>query len=605
MLKSVSSCLPPYRLLLLAVALPCAAHAFTFAALEPAGSVASAEPAFLPAEQAFRLQRMDWGSELHLHFDIAPGYYLYHERMQLSTSDGRVLTPRFSAPGHIKQDRNFGAVRVHDGALDLRLSRPATATSLTLRYQGCASAGLCYPPQSRSWSLEANKEAIPARQQPAASPATAAAAEDSIARLLAGASRPLVLLGFLVLGLGLALTPCVFPMIPIVAAIIAGAGPGLSLRRGFMLALSYVLGMAVAYAIAGAAMGYFGAEANVAAVLQQPWALTLFAGVFVVLALSMLGAFELRLPSALLGRLDAAGGRLHGGQHVSVFLMGALSVLVMSPCVSAPLAGVLVYISGTGDALFGAAALFFLGLGMGAPLLLIGAGGGSLLPRAGAWMVAVRRLFGIGLLGLAIGLLGRVLPAAATLLLWGLLLLGTAQGVGMASSMAPWRRMLSWPLAVWGILALVGSALGNGNVLAPLAGLPRATAPQQVEASTAWETLTDPAELGRRVAGAGRPVLLEVYADWCTACKDMERTLFTRDDVKALFQPYRRLRLDISAGTPAQQVWLQQHQLFGPPALLVLDGRSGQERLRLVGEVPLALVCARLAPAPGSNPCRL
>lgn len=592
--------------LLLCLATPAAA--FSFANLP-----SQADSEFLPQEQAFRLQATRQQGQLLLQFDIAPGYYLYHDRVSLRSEDGRRPLWIMRQAGHMKQDANFGRVRVHEHLLQIEAGKGDHGV-LVVGWQGCARGGLCYPPQTRrldadtaQWLPAALPAAAPVPAQASAAAAAAPAVreeprkpapavQDPIVRLLTGSGMVWLVGGFFLLGLGLSLTPCVFPMVPILAAIIAGAGPSLTPRRGVLLALAYVLGMATAYAAAGALTGYFGARANISLLLQHPAALIGFAGLFVLLSLSMFGLFELRLPPALTSRIYAASQRLRGGRQLSVFIMGAVSALVVSPCVSAPLAGVLLYISSTGDAALGALALFCLALGMGAPLLLLGAGGGSLLPRAGAWMVLVRQLFALLLLGMAVFLLGRLWPEPLTLGLWGLLLLAAALLLGVEMSQPRWRRLLSWPLALWGVFALIGAASGHGTLLAPLAApAPAALSRAAAVPDAAWTTVTDPQQLQRQLAGSSAPVLVDVYADWCTACKDMEREVYSRADVRALMQGYTRLRLDMTANSPSQQAWLQQQRLFGPPALLLLDEEGRAERQRLIGEVPLAAVCRELA----------
>lgn len=589
---------------------------------------AQADNSFLPVEQAFRPQLSRQGNALHVRFTVAPGYYLYHDRLWLKQGQTPVSGWVVQQPGHIKNDPNFGRVRVYGEQLDITIADGALRDGLVLSWQGCAAAGLCYPPQlarldvaslqllplagPRALTPVTPAQAEPPRTAeapvaPAAVPAASATPDrgSAVQQLLQGASLPWLMLGFLVLGLGLAFTPCVFPMVPILAAIIAGSGP-VSGRRGLLLAAAYVLGMATAYAGGGAVTGYFGARANLSLLLQQPWAVISFAVLFVLLALAMSGLFELRLPAGLASRLDSMNRRLPGGRHASVFVMGALSALVVSPCVSAPLAGVLLYISSTGDAVLGAVALFCLALGMGVPLLLVGAGGGSLLPRAGAWMVRVRQLFALVLLGMAIWLLARIAPAPLVLALWGLLLFGGALLLGLTDAAASrWSRLLSWPLALWAALALIGSAQGHGDVLAPLASPApsiQPASPSALASAVAWTTVTQPQQLQELQARSALPVAIDVYADWCTACKDMEHKVYARPDVQQRLQGWTRLRLDITGNTPAQQAWLQQQRLFGPPALLLLDAH-GREQQRLLGEVPARTVCHQLAPAEAAGQC--
>ncbi|MFN3586712.1 MAG: protein-disulfide reductase DsbD, partial [Moraxellaceae bacterium] len=464
----------------------------------PDFSAVVADDEFLPVEQAFRPETLTLAdNHLRLRWTIAPGYALYRERIQVTAAnapEGVVLAaPTFLTASVIKNDPNFGQVAVfHDEAVaDLRVSAvPAAADgqllTLTVRYQGCADDGLCYPPQQLTLRMPlatlAAASAAEAPPAPPGAPATdstsAPATDDAggIAGFLHTASLPLVVLTFLVLGIGLTFTPCVFPMMPILSGLIAGEDrTTLTTARAFRLSLAYVLGMALTYAAAGVLVGYFGARANLQLWLQTPPVLVGFALVFVLLALSMFGVYELQLPAFLRDRLDALSRRQQGGRLAGVAVMGALSALVVSPCVSAPLAGALIYISSTGDALLGGLALLALGLGMGLPLLLLGTSSGRLLPRAGNWMLVVKAVFGVGLLAVAVWLLARVVPGPVALLLWALLAAGVAVQLGALEPAAPgWPRAwkaLGVLLLLQAVLLLVGAAAGQSDPLAPLAGL--------------------------------------------------------------------------------------------------------------------------------------
>ena len=442
---------------------------------------------------------------------------------------------------------------------------------------------------------------------PAPSPEPPRSEQDQIAATLASGSLWATLGLFFGFGLLLALTPCVFPMIPILSGIIAGHGPGISTRKAFWMSLTYVLAMALTYAIAGLLAGLGGA--NLQAAFQDPLILAFFALVFVALALSMFGFYDLQLPSALQSRIASYSQRQQGGHLIGVAIMGALSALIVGPCVAPPLAGALIFISQTGDALLGFAALFALGLGMGAPLLAIGTSAGKLLPRAGVWMEAVKAVFGVTLLGVAILLLERILPPAVSLLLWGSLLICSAIYLGAITHLPPdasgWRKLwqgLGLVLLVYGALMLVGAAAGGKDTLQPLRGINLGLgaggpggAPQGVQ----FKAIKGTAGLERELAAArtsGRPVLLDFYADWCVSCKEMERYTFSDPTVAAEMARFVPLKADVTANDAEDQALMQgRFGIPGPPAMLFFDGQ-GQERRdrRIVGFMPAAEFAAHL-----------
>lgn len=588
---------------------------------------------FLPVEQAFRLERAVAGdNRVSLRWVVAPGYALYKARMSavpIRPADGVALAPlQFLSPGVFKNDPSFGRMEVfHDEARALLTVQkvPAAAAGQTLsvqvNYQGCADAGLCYPPQTVTVpvtlvaTLDGVSEGVAKAALVAAPvavvPSRAAAAPsgldeaDGIAGFLGHASLPLVLLTFFVLGLGLTFTPCVFPMMPILTGLIAGEDRALlTPLRAFRLSLGYVLGMASTYAIVGTLVGYFGARANVALWLQTPVVLVGFAGVFVLLSLSMFGFYELQLPSFFRDRMDELARRQKGGRLVGVFLMGILSALVVSPCVSAPLAGTLVYISSTGDAVLGGLALLALGLGMGAPLVLIGTTGGRLLPRAGNWMVAVKGVFGVGMLAVAIWLVSRVLPGPAVLLLWALLvgvsavymgaLEPTAQGMGRL-----WKGVGALML-LYAVVLMLGALTGQGDPRRPLAAFTQAVAAttEQPAAEVEFVRVSNEVTLREQLSAAtraGQTTVVDVYADWCVACKDMARTTFRDAGVIRALAPMRRLQLDLSENTPAQRALLERLKLYGPPAMLFYDANGDEKQaLRVQSEIGADALLKRL-----------
>lgn len=509
---------------------------------------------FLPVLQAFAPQVSATADGFDVHFTIAPGYYLYESRLHLSGASAADASFTTRQKAETKLDKNFGEVQVFHNGLDVQVHARGQA-GLALSYQGCSEHGLCYPPQ------QLQLQAVAIAQQPAVPAAGNGLGEKSLFW---------VLLSFLGLGVGLSLTPCVFPMIPILAGIIAGQSNNrLSASKGFALALSYVAGMACSYALIGMLVAAFGARVNLTAFTQTPLVISAAALLFVVLALPMFGLFELQLPSALRNRLNNLQSRQQGGRLLSTFLMGFFAALVVSPCVSAPLAGALIYLSSTGDIVTGGSALFALGLGMGAPLLLIGLSGGRLLPKAGSWMLVIKSAFGVGLLGVAIGLLSRILPEPATLALAGMLALGCSVYLGLLETPRNGRerfaRVLALITSLSGVLWLSGAAMGNGSLLAPLrSGTLAVTA---VAAETELTVIRSAEQLESLIAAAEQPLVVDVSADWCTSCREMAELLQSPAMQPAL-APYKLVKFDISSSSRDQLDLLARWQIFGPPALL-------------------------------------
>jgi len=590
------------------------------------------EPEILSPEEAFRLEAALAGEDrIALAWKIAPGTYLYQDKIGVALDDGGrgVGLGRYELPAaRIKKDalRPDGSVGdlpvYYDGlALSLPLERsngsPAEVT-LSVSYQGCADLGICYPPQKQNLSfvvpaaLGAAPDTDPLRQaesriRPAAPGAPSPVAEaggaeppvseqDRIASILAAGNIWTTVSLFFVLGLALALTPCVFPMIPILSGIIAGQGTGITTRKAFVLSLVYVLAMSVTYTVAGVLAGLFGE--NLQAAFQNPWILSTFALVFVLLALSMFGFYDLQLPSAWQSKLTDVSNRQRGGSLTGVAVMGFLSALIVGPCVAPPLAGALIYIGQHGDPVGGGLALFALSMGMGAPLIAIGTSAGKLLPRAGAWMDTVKAVFGVGLLAVAIILLERIIPPAIALLLWGALLIVSAVYMGALKQLpveaSGWDRLwkgVGVVLLVYGGLMLVGAAAGGKDTLQPLRGLGLTAGAETQELH--FKRIKTVADLEREVAAAsaaGRPVMLDFYADWCVSCKEMERYTFSDPAVQRALSDFVLLQADVTANDAEDKALLQGHfGLPGPPSIMFY-GRDGEERraFRVVGFMPAA-----------------
>ena len=626
-------------LLLATFALPAALAADALGGGAPGKSLLQRDPEFLPVEQAFVLTTQLERGVLVARWVIRDGYYLYRTRLSFAAEPAAALQlGEAQLPSGVHHsDEIFGDVEVYYHGVEARVpfTRSSAANgasvSVKIKYQGCADAGLCYPPQTRQVSIPPASSQVAAASAdvaadgsgttssasasavrpgaaavpgtvvpaPAIAAATAAApvAEESrLAGLLAHGSVWSALGLFFLAGIGLAFTPCVLPMVPILSSIIVGQGGGSSRTRAFALSLAYVLGMAVTYALLGTLVGLFGGRLNVQAAFQSPPVLLFSAALFVVLALAMFGCYELQLPSRWLNRLNAVSQRQQGGRLGGVALMGALSALVVSPCVSAPLVGALIYLSSTGDALLGGGALLALGLGMGLPLLIVGVGGAQLLPRAGAWMDNVKAVFGVLLLGVAIWLIERIVPGAITLVLWGALCigvgiyLGALDFSGQRSGIAKATQTVGVLGIVWGVVLTVGAASGATDPLRPLQTLNRsASIAATVDgAQQHFNAVVGLAGLQAQLAAAGRsgePVLLDLYADWCIACKLMERDVFPDGKVMAALGKFRLLRADVTANSDEDKALLANFGLFGPPSLLFFD-RHGVERrdFRIQGE---------------------
>jgi thiol:disulfide interchange protein DsbD len=561
----------------------------------------------LDPEKAFRFsaQALD-ASTLEVRYQIAPGYYLYRDKFRFDAGAVK-LGPAVLPPGKKKRDEFFGDVETYRG--DLRIRVPLAAgggapqrLTLTVTSQGCADAGVCYPPQeSRAEIVLAAASVVPGTPSPftlapaqtapppAVAPPPAQSEESLIADLFRGGLW-MAVTGFFAAGLLLAFTPCVFPMIPILSGILVPHGEHLTHARGFALSLAYVLGMAITYAAAGVAAGLAGTL--LAAALQNAWVLGAFAAIFVALAASMFGLYELQLPSSWQTRVAQTSNKLHGGHFAGVFAMGVLSALLVGPCMAAPLAGALLYIGKTQDVVLGGSALFAMALGMGVPLLVVGASAGALLPKAGPWMDAVKRCFGFVLLGLALYFVSSLLPAPLVLGLWAALFIGAAIFLRAIDPLPPhapgWRRFgkaLGVVALVVGAALLVGALSGGRDVFQPLAGL--RTGAREAEPGAVFRRVASAAELDAALAqarAAGRPVMLDFYADWCVSCKEMERYTFTDPAVQARLARVTLLQADVTANTDADKALLKRYSLYGPPGIIFFD-REGREvrGLRVIG----------------------
>lgn len=554
----------------------------------------------LPPDQAFHFSAEVKDSEtLRVNWQIAEDYYLYREKFkfELSGAPGVRLASYQVPSGKPKQDESFGRVEVfyHEVAFDLPLDRSqgdSAQVQLQAHYQGCAERGVCYPPMQKTVALD-----LPQLVRLSASPAAAdsggapAAEQDRIARALSSDALWITVLTFLGFGVLLAFTPCCFPMIPILSGIIIGQGKNITTGKAFSLSLSYVLAAALTYTVFGVLAGLFGE--NLQAAFQAPWVIAAFSAVFVLLALSMFGFYELQMPALLQSRIAALSRQQDSGTLLSAFTMGALSALIIGPCVAAPLAGALIYIGQSGDAVLGGTALFALGFGMGIPLLVIGASAGKLLPKAGPWMKTIKAVFGIALLAVAVWLLERIVPSSVSMVLWALLLIVPAIYLGVGSPLpenaSGWRKLwkgLGIVMLTYGILILIGAASNSQNVLQPL----RLLAGSRTEAGQpqlTFERVRSQADLNARLQSAsakGQWVMLDFYADWCVSCKEMEHYTFTDPKVQAALTKVLTLQANVTQNSPQDKELLQAFSLIGPPAILFF-GPDQQERkaYRVIG----------------------
>jgi thiol:disulfide interchange protein DsbD len=576
------------------------------------------EPDFLDPAQAFvGSARVGNAKTVELRIDVAPHYHLYRERISVEAEGAGVTLGEVVIPaGKIEFDSNFNKnVEVLQGSLLIRVPVQPTGRDFRLRvaYQGCADKGLCYPPQTAFVDADARDGQLLRAQwrgEDAApvtvSDAVAVTAVTPVAPVAAPVSQTakvesalksgslLTIAGvFLVAGLLLAFTPCVLPMVPILSSIIVGQGAPVSRWRGFSMALVYSLGMALVYTAFGVVAGLLGE--GLAAALQNPWVLGAFALMLATLSLSMFGVFELQMPSFIQSRITESSSRLPGGKFLGVFMMGGLSALIVGPCVAAPLAGALVFISQTRDVVIGGLALFSLAMGMSVPLLLVGVSAGSLLPRAGRWMEGVKTFFGVMLLAVALWIVSPVLPVAVVMLIVGSALLVGAIYLKLldrladtASGRQRLAKGVALVLAVLGATQVVGALSGGDNPLQPLGHLARGpgVAPASTQA-TNFRRIRNVAELEAALKATDRPVMLDFYADWCVSCKEMEHLTFSHPTVQPRMANALLLQADVTDNSADARALLKRFGLFGPPGVLFFD-KQGREQAdaRVVGFVP-------------------
>jgi thiol:disulfide interchange protein DsbD len=566
------------------------------------------EDDYLAPEVAFRFSaRMADAKTAEVTYAIADGYYMYRERFHFK-AEGATLGEAQIPAGTVKFDQTFNKnVETYHHSVTIRLPVEANGSfTLVSTGQGCADKGLCYPPMDSRISLStvagntsggllsamgigkggaatvdtpqaksaADISAATATPQVSGNAISSAPADTESGRIESSlkSGKLLVIIPlFFLLGLGLSLAPCSYPMVPILSTIILGEGTQVSRRRGFLLSATYVLGMALVYTVLGVAAGLAGE--GLSAALQNPWVLSVFALLMVLMSLSMFGFYELQVPAAIQTKFTQASSQQSAGKLIGVFVMGALSALIVGPCVAPPLAGALVYISQTRDIVLGGSTLFVMAIGMGVPLLLIGVSAGSVLPRAGAWMESIKRFFGVFMLAAALWMISPVIPVLAQMLGWAALGIGYGAFLLWGKSSAWFAKAFGVVFMVCGVLQLVGGVTGGRDVLAPLAHLGGA----QESARTQFIKVKSVAELDAALAQTnGKSAMLDFYADWCVSCKEMEKFTFTDSRVKARFGEMVLLQIDVTANNADDKAMLKRFNLFGPPGIIFFDGH-GQE----------------------------
>jgi len=555
---------------------------------------------FLQPEEAFKpkITATNDGT-IAVEIELGNQIYLYKDKLKIEDADaqdGINFTIIDAATKTV--DHEGEAVYETNPVTNIDLSKSKELSGeqkvrVKLSYQGCSSAGLCYEPQEAVLDIMVDADKLNA-SDPAHLSALALtkpskevvtpkneSETDQIASVIKGGSLWFIIISFFGFGLLLSLTPCVFPMIPIISSVILAQGKGMGAKKAFLLSLVYVLSMAVAYTIAGVLAGLFGA--NLQAAFQTPWIITVFALVFVLLSLSMFDVYELQIPNFIQSRISKLGGQRSG--VVGIAIMGFLSALIVGPCVAAPLAGALIYIGQTGDALLGGIALFALSIGMGVPLLIVGTTSGKFMPKPGMWMDVIKAIFGVMLLGIAIWMMGRVLDENTTLLLWGGLAIFVAINTGALEPLGEhpsWSsrsnvKALGFLILLYGMSLLIGGMAGAKNLLHPLD--PFLSAKQEISAPAnahkTFEKITSIEELDAILAeNKGKRVMVDFYADWCTACKEFEEKTFSDESVKKSMDAYVLVQVDVTANDDASKAITKKYGIFGPPAILFFDEKG-------------------------------
>ncbi|MDG4811949.1 protein-disulfide reductase DsbD [Hydrogenovibrio sp. 3SP14C1] len=547
----------------------------------------------LPADEAFQLQvSPNNNNQLILDFRVAKGYHLYKDKIKAVLKQGNATLGSLQLPDAVQaNDPVFGDVQVYHGDFQaiLPVENIADTAEIEIQYQGCSSeSGVCYPPAKKQMTLQASDfKTTTTNALPEQKASNDLSETDQITSTLQNSSVWIVIGTFFLFGLLLSLTPCVFPMIPILSSIIVGQGDQLTTRKAFVMSLVYVLAMSITYTVAGVLAGIFGE--NLQVLFQNPWIIGSFALIFIALAFSMFGFYELQLPNSVQSKITNLSNKQQGGTLTGVAVMGFLSALIVGPCVAPPLAGALIYIGQTGDALLGGIALFAMSMGMGVPLLLLGTSAGKLLPRAGAWMDNVKAIFGVLMIGVAIWMAERILPESVILFAWAALLIGSAiylgalEPIGEKSGWHKLAKSIGMIFLVYGAAMLIGLAGGSKNVLQPLTvfqstGTISNSATQHLN----FKKISTLEELNVEIA-KGKPVMLDFYADWCISCKEMEKFTFSDPTVQRALANVTLLKADVTANNANDKELMKAFNIIGPPAILFFNNQQEQKAQRVVG----------------------
>lgn len=558
----------------------------------------SSQPELLDIDEAFQMNsHSDGQGNLILDFKVAEGYHLYQDKIKAKVKTGSATLGDLQLPKAISaNDPVFGDVLVYHGNFQasLPISNVSRDASIEIRYQGCSvEAGVCYPPVKRKLSLDpadfSNSTAtVSASPAPVTENQQPLSETDQIASDLQTGSVWTIIGTFFIIGLLLSLTPCVFPMIPILSSIIVGQGDQLTTRRAFVMSLVYVLAMSVTYTVAGVLAGVFGE--NLQAHFQNPWIIGTFSLIFVLLAFSMFGFYELQLPGKFQSKLANISNKQQGGTLTGVAIMGFLSALIVGPCMAPPLAGSLIYIGQTGDALLGGTALFAMSIGMGIPLLLLGTSAGKLLPRAGAWMDNVKAIFGVLMIGVAIWMAERILPEWMILAAWASLLIGSAvylgalEPVGEKSGWHKLSKSIGIIFLVYGVTMFLGLAGGSSSYLQPLKTFQGSgsAASSEAHAELNFQRISTVNDLNTEIA-KGKPIMLDFYADWCISCKEMESFTFSDPAVQKALSNVTLLQADVTDNNANDKALMKAMGIVGPPAIMFFNQGQEQRAQRVVG----------------------
>jgi thiol:disulfide interchange protein DsbD len=536
----------------------------------------------LSPEEAFVYDVQMVDETLQVQLKLGENIYLYDDKLQFElTSPTQKDLRELLQLGDPQEYLEF-QVYFDDIDVKIPLSQIANENfSVKLSFQGCSKRGICYAPMSKEYDFNlTTKVSTPSVEQQS----KFINEQDTIASMLANKSFLAIMISFFGFGLLLSLTPCIFPMIPILSSLLVAKGEKVDAKRGFFISLVYVLSMALTYTVAGVLAGLFGA--NIQAAFQTPWVIILFSLLFVALSLSMFGLYDLELPQSLQTKLTKTSdkARVSGGV-VGIAIMGLLSALIVGPCVAAPLAGALIYIGQSGDALLGGAALFVMSIGMGVPLLIIGAGAGKFMPRPGAWMDGVKNFFGVVLLGVAIWMLSRVVPIEVTMILSSVLLIASAVVFDLFEQSNKFVKVVLLFAFLYGSALFVGVLAGSNNMLRPLEIFGGKSA-SKVQKKLLFKNVTSLQELQKVIANAKKPLFVDFYADWCVSCVELEISTFTDPKVRSLMANFELIKVDVTNNSDEDTKMLQHFGLFGPPGLLFFKDKEELSDARVVGYVP-------------------